>query len=311
MVVEGKFEELEELLEYSNEVAEKTNCKILEVIQHRSHCVVYKIKQNDNSYVLKIAPVLEEVQYSDVINEADILKNSNHPNIVKYIDSGTIDTSKGKTEYLKEEYLEGDSIEQMVYDYGKIDVKTSIKYMEQICSALDYLKQKKLIILDLKSDNTIVDDEDNLKIIDFGAAKNEPYDFDSTIIGAPTFLSPDWFYEQKLTCELDIYSAGIILYQMLTAEVPFEKEVIKDFHEYIRTFERAHRKNVNQDFFIVPELIKYRNNKNINSYVMENMPEEVPLELGNLCSLMMDRDPSKRPSPQQALKDLEKIKRFI
>ncbi|MGM0596384.1 MAG: serine/threonine protein kinase [Myxococcota bacterium] len=174
------------------------------------------------------------IQKTDIVErfrrEAESASRLNSPNIINVKDFGR---SEDNIFYLVMEYVDGISLGNHFLD-APFNWRRSCRLMIQILQALDLAHQNGIIHRDLKPDNImIVEDkggEELVKILDFGIAKlNEnTNDIQVTkagmIFGTPTYLSPEQAQGKTVTFAADIYSAGILLYQMVTGRLPFESE---------------------------------------------------------------------------------------
>ncbi len=152
-------------------------------------------------------------------SEAQILARLNHPNIVQVYDWGEFDSSY----FICMEYVEGDSLKETIEKKGPLPPETVIDYAIQIAGALLMAHKSNLIHRDIKPQNILVTTEGEVKVTDFGIAKSLSTDITKTlnIMGTAHYISPEQARGEILDHRTDIYSMGIVLYEMLTADVPF------------------------------------------------------------------------------------------
>src|SRR4030042_2030298 len=152
-------------------------------------------------------------------SEAQILARLNHPNIVQVYDWGEFDSSY----FICMEYIEGDSLKEIIEKKGPLPPETVVDYAIQISSALLMAHKSNLIHRDIKPQNILVTTEGEVKVTDFGIAKSLSTDITKTlnIMGTAHYISPEQARGEILDHRTDIYSMGIVLYEMLTADVPF------------------------------------------------------------------------------------------
>ncbi len=152
-------------------------------------------------------------------SEAQILARLNHPNIVQIYDWGEFNSSY----FICIEYVEGESLEEIIEKKGPLPPETVVDYALQISSALLMAHKSNLIHRDIKPQNILVTTEGIVKVTDFGIAKSLTTDVTKTlnIIGTAHYISPEQAKGEVLDHRTDIYSMGIVLYEMLTADVPF------------------------------------------------------------------------------------------
>ncbi len=151
--------------------------------------------------------------------EAKILAKLDHPNIIKVLDFGT----ENEFFYLSFEYFEGKSLREFL-KHGLPDQEEFKKIFIQILSGLQYAHQQKIIHRDLKPENILIDQNLNIKIADFGLAlaENEvQVTQQESIVGTPGYMSPEQIRGEILDNRTDIFSFGIIAYELLTGINPF------------------------------------------------------------------------------------------
>lgn len=154
--------------------------------------------------------------------EASSAAGLQHPNVVAVYDRGAYDG----TYYIAMEYLEGRSLKQIVHEESPMDPARAIDYTLQILRAARFAHSRGIIHRDFKPQNVIVDSEDRVKVTDFGIARAGASDMTQTgsIMGTAQYLSPEQAQGHAVGPTSDIYSIGIILYELLTGRVPFDGE---------------------------------------------------------------------------------------
>jgi beta-lactam-binding protein with PASTA domain/tRNA A-37 threonylcarbamoyl transferase component Bud32 len=155
-------------------------------------------------------------------NEAQTLARLNHPNIVRIYDWGEFDSSY----FICMEYIEGNSLKEIIEKKGTLPPRNAADYAVQICNALLIAHKNNLIHRDIKPQNILVTPEGRVKVTDFGIAKSLNTDLTKTlnIMGTAHYISPEQAKGEILDHRTDIYSLGIVLYEMLTGDVPFRGE---------------------------------------------------------------------------------------
>ncbi len=162
--------------------------------------------------------------------EAKAAGRIQHPNAVRVTDFGV---TPEKIVYLVMELVEGQSLRQLIRSEKRLETLRTINIVRQVCGAVDAAHRSGVIHRDLKPDNIIIDGRHNterVKVLDFGIAKLREAKSDAfltqagTIIGTPQYMSPEQCQGQHLDPRSDIYSIGILLYEMLTGAVPFDGE---------------------------------------------------------------------------------------
>lgn len=162
--------------------------------------------------------------------EAKAAGRIQHPNAVRVTDFGV---TPENIVYLVMELVEGQSLRKLIRSEKRLDVLRTVNIVRQICGAVDAAHRSGVIHRDLKPDNIIIDSSqptERVKVLDFGIAKLREAKTDAfltqagTIIGTPQYMSPEQCQGQQLDPRSDIYSIGILLYEMLTGSVPFDGE---------------------------------------------------------------------------------------
>ncbi|MDR1055746.1 MAG: serine/threonine protein kinase [Prevotellaceae bacterium] len=158
--------------------------------------------------------------------EAAILSRLQHPNIVKVLDI----FEENNTAYMVMAFVDGESLKDIIRRKGKLDEAASLKYVGQLCDALAEIHRNKILHLDIKPGNILIDKNDNVQLIDFGISKqyNDIHQETSvTPIGVSKGFAPCEQYSgvQVFTPATDIYAAGATLYNMLTGVAPKESTV--------------------------------------------------------------------------------------
>ncbi len=142
-----------------------------------------------------------------------------HPNIVVVFDAGEEDGLF----YITMEYVVGRSLQTMIDLHQPFPVPRVLKLMEQVCSALDFAHQHNVVHRDIKPANLMLTADDVVKITDFGTAKILQFGTAQTahVMGTPSYMSPEQVKGKPVDGRSDIFSLGVILYELMTGEKPF------------------------------------------------------------------------------------------
>jgi serine/threonine-protein kinase len=154
--------------------------------------------------------------------EEEIGRRMDHPGVVKVLPDG--DRSRV---YMVMEWVEGRLLRKLLSDEKKLAPERATAIAMRVCEALEYLHSRGVVHRDLKPENILVDSEDRIKLIDFGiassvGARRLTFSTFSHSMGTPDYVSPEQVKSKRGDARSDIYALGVIFYEMLTSELPFE-----------------------------------------------------------------------------------------
>src|SRR5580765_6182045 len=154
--------------------------------------------------------------------EAKNAASLSHPNIVSIYDRGEAEG----TYYIAMEYLDGRSLKELIVARGPAPIHLAVDYARQILAALRFAHRHGIVHRDIKPHNVLVDGEGRLKVTDFGIARAGPSQMTEvgSIMGTAQYLSPEQARGAPVTAASDLYSVGVVLYEMLTGKTPFTGE---------------------------------------------------------------------------------------
>ncbi|MCL4472328.1 MAG: Stk1 family PASTA domain-containing Ser/Thr kinase [Actinobacteria bacterium] len=173
--------------------------------------VLYKRYARDEEFVARFR------------REAQSAAGLNHPHIVSIYDRGEAEDSY----YIAMEYLEGRSLKDVITEEGPLPPSQAIDYAEQILLALQFAHEHNVIHRDIKPHNIVISGRNQVKVTDFGIARagtSPAMTETGSIIGTAQYLSPEQAKGKAVEHSSDLYSLGVVLYEMLTGRVPFEGE---------------------------------------------------------------------------------------
>ena len=153
--------------------------------------------------------------------EQEIGQELDHPGVVK-----TYDGEDRSRVYMVIEWVEGRLLRSILNEERRLPIDRAVKLTLGICDALDYMHAHGVVHRDLKPENIMVDEQDRIKLIDFGIAMKEDarrltYVTMSPALGTPDYISPEQVKGQRGDQRSDIYALGVMLYEMLTGETPY------------------------------------------------------------------------------------------
>lgn len=202
--------------------------KVLEKLGSGGMAVVYKARCTWLDRLVTIKVLREELVSDEEFvrrfrREAQAVAKLSHPNIVSVYDVGQEDG----VPYIVMEYVEGQTLKDLIRREGKLKTEQALEIAVQICTALEHAHENGIIHRDIKPQNILVTSRGKVKVTDFGiarAASGATVTHTGKIIGTVHYLSPEQARGEIVGTASDLYSTGAVLYEMLTGRVPFEGE---------------------------------------------------------------------------------------
>ena len=186
--------------------------------------IVYKADDTvlDRTVALKVLPesLKESPQaLKNFLREAKSAAQLNHPNIVTVYDAGEQDG----VYYIAMEYVDGNTLKDIIKRRGKIAPRGIVHVVSQMCEALAYAHEKKIVHRDVKTANTMWTKDRKAKIMDFGLAKviEEVRNHTTVVSGTPFYMSPEQTLGKNVDQRSDLYSLGVSVFEMATGTLPF------------------------------------------------------------------------------------------
>lgn len=156
-------------------------------------------------------------------NEARAAGGLNHPNIVTVYDAG----EDNGILYLAMEFIEGSTLEALIRGQRTIQTAQTVDIIRQVCAGLDFAHSKGIVHRDIKPGNIMLAANSLAKITDFGIARaGEVMTMTGQVVGTPNYMSPEQVLGKPLDGRSDLFSVGVMLYEMVTGERPFEGQSI-------------------------------------------------------------------------------------
>jgi beta-lactam-binding protein with PASTA domain len=158
--------------------------------------------------------------------EAQAAASLNHPAIVAVYDTGEDRSSSGATPYIVMEYVEGDTLRDVLRREGVLSPERAMNFAADICNALDFSHRNGIVHRDVKPGNVMVTPQGTVKVMDFGIARavsDSAATMTSTaaVIGTAQYLSPEQARGESVDARSDVYSVGCLLYELVTGAPPF------------------------------------------------------------------------------------------
>jgi len=215
--------------------------------------------------------------------EISLLKRFNHKNLVKFRDAGVHNGLR----YYAMEYVEGETLESVLAKKERLPVSTTCQLIWQLCDALEEMHSEGVVHRDLKPANVMIDKAGTLKLTDLGIAKDTSQVFNSklteadTTVGTVAYMAPEQLAGKELSRRSDLYSMGIMFYQLLTGRLPFTGRTV---YEYVNQRQAG--------AFPRPSAVNTK----------------IPFELDQLVVELMKQNPEERPRDarvvQQRIKEI-------
>ncbi len=201
-----------------------------------------------------------------------------HGNIVRVLDAGNTEESY----YLVMEYIEGQTLKQMIREGGAMELHRAVEIAISICSALSHAHAEGFVHRDIKPANIMIQNDGQVKITDFGIARNtavmERATRKKTVIGSVQYIPPEQIKGERTDRRTDVYALGISLYEMVTGTLPFEGETsvetaLKHLNERIP---QPKRKNDKINDALNKIILKAtRKNKRLRYHTAEEFAEDL------------------------------------
>lgn len=291
--------------------------RILELIGHGGMASVFLAERADEVYEGKVALKLMRQGMDTPSNKArfkrerNILANLEHPHIARLRDGGV--TDKGLP-YLVMEYVEGTPL-YVHCDEHTLTIEQRLDLFKSICEAVQYAHKNAVIHRDLKPANILVKEDGTVKVLDFGIAKLlEPEDPDQTLFQTRTgarmltlgYAAPEQIINDPITTATDIYSLGVVLYELLAATSPFDMDEknLSEIESLIRT-KTPRKPSTKYSELSQPERNKAASQRAANTNTISN---KLKGDLDAIVMKTLRKDPEARyNSVDQLLQDLNRL----
>lgn len=231
--------------------------KILEILGKGGMGIVYKAQDPDIDRVVAIKTIrfdivqegtLRDELMGRFMREARAAGKLSHNNIVTIYDVGR----EGDLTYIVMQFIKGQSLESLICSQEKLTPRKIVELMEPVCHALDYAHKHGIVHRDIKPANILLDESGKPFILDFGVARIETSNMTQTgsVVGTPSYMSPEQIMGKTVDSRSDVFSLGVILYELLTGQRPFMGENISTIVYKIVNEEPPHLHDIKKD---IPE----------------------------------------------------------
>jgi len=187
---------------------------------------VYKVFDQKIKEVVALKLIHPEISVNEKAierfrNELKFARKVSHRNVCRTHDLG----EEGYTHFITMEYVDGENLKGFIRRAGQLTLGKAVSVAKQICEGLAEAHRQGLVHRDLKPQNIMIDRDGNARIMDFGIARfveAEGLTGSGVMIGTPEYMAPEQAESSEIDKRADIYSLGIIIYEMVTGKVPFE-----------------------------------------------------------------------------------------
>jgi eukaryotic-like serine/threonine-protein kinase len=169
----------------------------------------------DKKVAIKV-PHRQSAEWGDLLQEPRLLAALDHANIVGIVTAERVDG----VFFIVMEYVKGESLEAVLDREKSLDLPRSLNYAVQILKGVDHAHQAQILHRDLRPANVLVSESGIVKVADFGTSRFLEKSHATTVIGSPPYMAPEQFQGRAVLAS-DIYSVGVIIYQMLTGTLPY------------------------------------------------------------------------------------------
>ena len=255
--------------------------KLIEKIGEGGMAVVYKAKCTILNRFVAIKILKPEYSNNEEFmekfrREALATASFSHSNIVNIYDVG----SEGNINYIVMELVDGKTLKEYIRENAPLSTDTTLKISIQIAKALECAHKNKIIHRDIKPHNILINEDEVVKVTDFGIAKATSSDtitHTNKVIGSAHYFSPEQAKGKIVDNRTDIYSFGIVIYEMLTGRVPFDGE----------SAVAVALKHI-QDTIIPPKVLVPEVPDNLNNLVIKATQKEVIKRYNNVTEMLID-----------------------
>lgn len=257
--------------------------EILNILGQGGMGAVYKAKDRELDRIVALKVIQPDFANSPTTikrfkQELILAREVTHKNVIRIFDIGEDDGMK----FITMEFVDGVSLKDLILSRGRLRAEEAVEILRQICHALHAAHSAGVIHRDLKPQNIMIDKQGKVVVMDFGIAHSNDFagmTMTGALVGTPEYMSPEQAKSESVDARSDIFSAGLIFYEMLTGKIPFQAPTAVETI-YKRTRERA-----------TPPVSHY---------------SLVPLQANKVAMKCLETDPANRyQNAEELLADLE------
>lgn len=251
--------------------------RVLDLLSESQYSMTYRGKAADGTLcMLKLPSRLCLADHDNLKRfgrEAQLLDSLQHPNIIRKLDAGEITDSGVKVPYLVLDYTEGQDLGDLLAERAPLSVPDAVGLLTQIAAALDVMHTAGVVHRNLSPEAIRVSSDGRVVVHNFGVARAltmETITLHGQIVGTVEYIAPEQIYGRQIDGRADLYALGVLAYRLLTGKSPFV-------------------------YASIAALVKQKNEN--DGPRPREINEAVPTDLDRIVSLLMSRDPARRPSP--------------
>jgi tetratricopeptide (TPR) repeat protein len=267
---------------------------------------VYKAFDRQLTRVVALKTILPELASSalalkrfkqEVLHAQQVV----HKNVVRIFDIG----EDGPTKFITMDFIVGRDLKEVIRERGKFDPKDAVGIIREVCSALEAAHSAGVVHRDLKPQNIMIDQEGHVLVMDFGIAQSGQTRGSTLtvgVVGTPDYMSPEQALSAEVDARSDIFSLGLIFYEMLTGKIPFQSDSMLETM-FKRTKERA----------VPPAEIDSSVPRSANDIIMKCLEIERDKRYSTFTEILADLetfDPEKKVSALRLKAGLKKASRY-
>jgi eukaryotic-like serine/threonine-protein kinase len=208
-----------------------TRYEILQLLGQGGMGAVYKARDKELDRFLALKVIRPELAvHPDILHrfkqELILARQVTHRNVIRIFDLGEAEGIK----FITMDFIEGQDLKSVVSEQGKLSFDESVRVMEQVCLALEAAHAEGVVHRDLKPQNIMLDKTGRVYVMDFGIARSTEMGGmtqTGTLLGTPEYMSPEQVMGEHVDARSDLFTLGVIFYQLLTGDMPYKAETVQ------------------------------------------------------------------------------------